>query len=1005
MDSSLVDRCEPEARTPPPTVLNRAVRLLTDDARGGPSRPRPEDVLEAVAALRQAPAARDWEDALLQGLKSANVEVVERVCNTWLHRLDAFADDPEAQDNLIDAALTACYYVLTGRADTASATDLLAGMREAAAAQIIRGLTAWLKARPDRFDHHRARLLSWGNDRLKYLGGIGDFASAVVEFLVALGTGDQGHHAAARMLARERRRDAYEDSSTSQATLLGYLREDAELPPAEVYGALINSYAVLVSVHHASHSRQALLMALANLTGWLEALPYRRDGEAWDALFSEVIERARVRHPWDQLSPETAFHLHAQRFLLPGKGHPQDLIELARVRYSAPETSDILVAILGVLRRLPTARFRIDELRMLMLDASGMSRRWETWEAFFALVHSLLTGIPEHDGTAAELTGPRRDRLQKLRRVARDDKKIRDWLYTLATDLDRSLSSDPAIDQRVRETAWRMLLRNLPPDRMELVRKGLLGFQDRFQAATLEEMAAFHQRAAWEMFEAHHDRVIHQGLGKVEEHRRKVLALKLFRSTRCRTAVMNKGSGEYGRVLYWAFDDGNPKLRELARSAMVEAGYEEEYNREAQKRTLASITAAIHEVVQRQATVNEAIRKLENQIRQSWADWYVVTQAQHAILGALDVATTLAKLREARLEVDLYEVRQELVAAMQQLRIEEGELRQLRGQLDQECQRARARLAEMNALVGEQRRLESAVSKTTKKYEKAIEGTEQAAHEADRARHELRQAQNRPPREPRYSRDPDARNLELRAYHAERERWNERLRALEHRITSSQAEAQRLKDLARQCRVEIDQYKVRLQDLQREVAELTQRIGAIQSRIGRLRQEYNLQHEQCEQLRRVIAGLTDRVNRLVAQRDVQLEADREQVARLQAEMRSRQEELARHSDRIQRGEVTRARAADELNRLEIRLRELNQSYQSGMQNLAEVGRRADQQSGRTDAEAAAREQATEFEVHDDQERFALYAESSLRAVQFQGDVPVAAPRRNPPRRDRQKENE
>ena len=300
MVSSHVERCERPSHCPSPAALSQAVRLVADEALGGAARPRTDKVLDAVETLSQAPPCRDWEDALLQGLKSANAEVVQRVCDTWMHRLDAFSDDAQAQDDLIDAALNACYYVLTGSADTVSAPDLFAGMREAAAAQLIRGLTAWLKSHPDRFDHHRARVLAWGN-RLKYLGGLGDFANSVVEFQVQLGSGDRSDHAAARALTRERRRDAYEDPNTAQATLLGYLQEDAELTLGEISGELLGSYAVVLSLHHVMHAGQALAKALANLARWLDALPYR-DGEGWDPLFSDMFERARVRLPWDQLA-------------------------------------------------------------------------------------------------------------------------------------------------------------------------------------------------------------------------------------------------------------------------------------------------------------------------------------------------------------------------------------------------------------------------------------------------------------------------------------------------------------------------------------------------------------------------------------------------------------------------------------------------------------------------------------------------------------------------------
>ena len=391
---------------------------------------------------------------------------------------------------------------------------------------------------------------------------------------------------------------------------------------------------------------------------------------------------------------------------------------------------------------------------------------------------------------------------------------------------------------------------------------------------------------AWGLFAAHYQRVIHKELTADEQWRRLRLALDLFRSTRCRSAVMNNGNHDLGLVLHWAFDVPNQKIHDLARSAMIEAGYEEEYNREAQKRALDAISTAILDGEKSRSALMESLRTLETQHSGALAEWHASFKGHHEVLGDFEVATTEGKLRLTHLQVDLYEVRKELEAALDRLRIEEGALRQLRSRIREQNLRANAELEQVSELVGEQRRVESDLARARKELSQAQSDRQRWEREVDRCQQELRRLERNPPREPRRTGDANTDNSQMRRYQAETHRHAENCRNLDHEIRSSREKARRSETLASESQIAIRRSEDRIARLQRSIDEVKQRLSAIQSRLAGLRADYELRREQCEQLRRLIASLQARVDDLDAQRRAQEQADRERQARLGADERT-----------------------------------------------------------------------------------------------------------------------
>jgi len=73
-----------------------------------------EEQLQAIISLRDAPEEEHWDRGLLQGLRSANAEIVENTAKACVERLEN-ASGTERQDKLIKVMLDACFLNLSGR--------------------------------------------------------------------------------------------------------------------------------------------------------------------------------------------------------------------------------------------------------------------------------------------------------------------------------------------------------------------------------------------------------------------------------------------------------------------------------------------------------------------------------------------------------------------------------------------------------------------------------------------------------------------------------------------------------------------------------------------------------------------------------------------------------------------------------------------------------------------------------------------------------------------------
>ncbi len=982
-----------EAASAKRMVLLEAVHVLAasqmaEEAGAG------EDVLTAIAALRDAPPLEHWHRGLMIGLRSPDPAVVQATVDATVERLERL-DEAEKQDLLMSAILDACFLNLSGRPRTAAANPEAlrearrADAHERAGGRLIEAIAGLLRERPLALEHHRSRLLSRARF-LEHLAGRGYLARAVVDFQHALTGSERSDSQVATELLRHRKYHLYTSETTTESTLLEYLDHDQRLPLAEVSEELFQVYRMLLHCQTKERARRAILRTLDNLRHWLDQIPREVGGRSQ---LQEDVERARVLVPWQELDVRVCRHLEAHLELLPGAEHPEDLLLQLRERYDAAESEDILISGLGLLERLPLVRLRSTELCDFILRPGMHRRSAAVWQAFLELIGALVTGLADFVLTREALER-QQARLNLLRRsLLEHDGRLRALLHRLATDDGLRLSSDAAVERQVRETAWRILLRSLPQDRTRLYEEGLVRHGGRLFFATLEEGSHSQRRELWPLVHAHWDELLASSTA-AEERRTRLLALTaVFRRTRDFDAVQDDG-GELGPILGLVFDEEDDEVRRAAEEAVIEAGYQLELARERQRRELLAsrdqLTASNRRVVEYETEVGRLAQELTAaQTRRAEHSLEVQELLQHR-----DVHITDGWLSTANLQVDLEEVRAELAAALdraqQQLRL----LRGLQQRMQEELARCRQIHDAIDNLVHQEDHQERLIEQLGVERQRASGRLAQVASELDSARRELSHLQASPPARPIDYGDEDRNRQEEAAYRNRYNRWQGEIAALRRGIASLEGENATCEQTIASCERRIRAARAELRRLRQQIEATQQRLQAVRQQVTVLGQEFGRQQATCQAIRQEIHRLQGEVSRLADRLDVQRREIREQVDHNTASIGQQQEELDGLQQQLRSLSDDLNRTGDALDRQRTNSQRLIQAIDSGRHNYDQVAEAAIPQSARADAIGHSLEARHEQEVLETQEALVHYVEGLHRAVRDEPSPPTREQRRS-----------
>lgn len=943
------------------------------------------DELGAVRRLGAAPAEELWNRGLLIGLHSHRPEVVEATVRAAVDRLARLAD-PEAQDGLLAAILDACFLHLAGgrarsdRGDGEAARHIAA---ERAAGRLVTAVGRFLRARPPELEHHRARLLARAR-QIKHQEGWGFLAAAVVALQKDLAAGEGSDALVAEELGRLRKLDLYTSPHSAETALLAYLDSDRELPLEQVSQELWQAYRILLAAQTKERASRAILRAMDNLTHWLDATP--QSPHTRGEVLGEVVQMARLSVPREQLQPRIGRHLEAHLELLPGKDHPQDLLSQLQTRYDAAEGEEILVKGLELLRRLPLVRLRSEELRDFILAPARRQRSEAVWQALLALVESLVTGIadlvPSRDGLDAR----EQRRLRLLRELLAQDRLLRDLLYRLATDRTLNLSHDPKVDSRSRETAWRILLRCLPPDRVERQREGLLGHEGRFFFATLEEAGRGHRRELWEALLEHWDDLAGTGW-PAEERRRRVQALTdFFRQTRDYAALREEAGG-LGPLLGLAFDDTDGEVRQMAEAALVETGYGLEVERERERRRLLALRDSLSKSNQQVISYETDIARLGEEAVTTQVGRAEQALAVQDLLQAREGEITDGWIFTSALQVDLEEVRVELMEAMARAEAEMVLLRQLQRRMQQEHAAAQQVHNAIESLVRQQGQREGELQSLHAQLARAQSAWAQAQRDVESLGSQYSSASNNPPRRPSGTGDPQRDQAQMDDYRQACERHASELRHLSSRIAEAKGNVRSASSEIASCEHRISGVEAELRRLQARIDQMKTTMRELRSRIEGLGHDLARQEATLAALRRLIEQLAAQSRQLQARQEAHaqqvgssLAANSRQIQETQSRLRDIQERLQALSVRLNQTGHLRDQQKTESQRLV-------QAIDSGREQYDRVAQRAVPESRQADVTGHSEREAHERELTDAQESLVQYTEGIHNAVRR--DEPLA----------------
>lgn len=986
--------------------LPEAVQILAAAQLGDPQSNgvSAAEELAAVACLREAPPEDVWNRGVLLGLRSRRPEVVDATVEAAVDRLARLAE-PEAQDGLMTAILDACFLHLpSGRRladrEESGGERRRAAQIERAGARLIEAVTRLLRNGSSGYEHHRARLLAQAR-HLKHRQGRGFLAKAVVALQNEMAEGDGSDALVTAELVRRRKLDVYTSPHSTETALLAYLDHDRRLSLPEVSQELLQAYRILLAVHTKERARPAILRAMDNLVHWLEATP--QSPHQREEVVDDALRLVRLAVPRDQLDPRVGRHLEAHLELLPGPDHPEDLLRQLVTRYDSAEGEEILVRGLELLRRLPLVRLRSEELCGFILAPARRQRSAAVWQALLGLVESLITGLADFVLTRGELDRREERRLRLLRELLVHDQRLRDLLYRLATETGIALSHDAPTDGAVRESAWRILLRCLPQDRVALQREGLLEHGGRFFFATLAEAGQAHRREVWEALLAHWDALAGPGWPHEERHRRVLAMVDFFRRTGDYAAVQEEAGGP-GPLLRLAFDDPDFEIRARTEAALVESGYGLEVQRERERRHLLELRGLL-------SASNDRVIALEAEVGRLGGE-AITAQAERVDQG-LSIQEQL-QLRESlltrgwlftsSLQADLEEVRLELVEALARAEAELVLLRQLQSRMEVEHREAHQAHAAVRTLVGQQEQKENDVRRLQGERSQAMGALSKAQGRLNELTSRRSWLQNNRPSPPSSTGDPE-RDAEGRdAFRRQCQAHERELADVSVRIADAEGDIRNCRRRIESCEGQIAHAEREIAQLQSRIDQERRRVAEIRRRVEALGHELAVRQASLAAIRREIDRLTARSQQLQSRQgehDRQVRADlganTGRIEEGQARLRQIHAHLQEVSTRLNQTGHERDRQRTESQRLV-------QAIDSGREEYDRTAERARPESARADAAGHSHREAHERELTAGQEAMVQYAEGIHHALRLESPLPARPTRPRRPRRTATKPN-
>lgn len=949
--------------------------------------------LAALEVLREAPLLDHWNRGLLGGLRSRDPQIVEATVKATVQRL-AHCSEPEPQDALITAILDACFLNLSGRPRLRGGDEeaLRAEAFERAASRLVEELTRLLAGRPLELEHHRARLLARARS-IAHLAGRGHLAEAVVRFQLTLADGARSDQLAARELYDLRKTDLYTSALASEDALLAYLAEDRRITVEQVSQELFQVYRMLIAGQSKERARRALLQAMANLMYWLDQLP-QNPQDRFD--LREEALRARARVPWGELDLRLCRHLEAHLELLPGCHHPEDLLVLLEQRYDAAESEDLLIRGLELLRRLPLVRVRSAEICAFILRHGRRGRSAAVWKAFLGLIEALLTGLADFVLTREALGEREQRRNRALRKLLVHDDAFRELLRRLATDSKLEISRDDVVAREVREQAWRILLRSLPQNRLELLEEGLMEHGGRLFTATVEEASTSHQRELWGVVLGRWQELVEDGQ-PVEERRRRIAGLaQAFRATANFEAVQDKGedpgdASRLGPMIRLALDDPDEEVRRETERAVVETGYALELERERQRRELLRLRAELTHTNQQIIELEAAIALLVRTTTETQVERAEQALAVQAGLQDRDLIVTEGWLATASFQVDLEEVRIELIAALTGAQEQLELLHALRRRMEQEHHTAQAIHTAIASLVHQQEQHKAEIAQLEGQQQRAQNQLAAAESELE-ARRSERGSLSRPSR-PRGTGDDEQDRRAAEDYQNAVQSYEREVQWLGNRIAALAGEVESCRAAISAAKNGIKQARAVIERLSAQIAEQSARISAIRRRLHALEGEFLARKATCEQIRNQIRLLQGQVQRLESDAQGERQRNRALVANNSAQVGAIQSRLDDLQATLQQLSSRLNHTGAELDRQRTRGQRLIQSIDAGRQNYERVAEQADQRSAEADASGISRQRASEQKILEGQESLVHYVEGLDRALRHQPPPPTRDQRR------------
>jgi len=934
------------------------------------------DEVGAVHRLGAAPAEDLWNRGLLIGLHSRRPEVVEATVRSAVDRL-ARLTDHEAQDDFLGAILDACFLHLPGgRPRSKDDGDATRQSIEQAAAKLIAAVGRLLADGSPDLEHHRARLLARAR-QIKHHQGWGFLAEAVVALQHGLTTGQRSDALVAKELAKLRKLSLYASPDSAEPALLAYLEADRELPLEQTSQELWQAYRLLLAVHTKERAGRALLRAMDNLIRWLDATP--QTAHAREAVLGEVVQMARLSVPRDRLEPRIGRHLEAHLELLPGPEHPQDLLVQLRTRYDAAAGEEFLVKGLELLRRLPLVRLRSLELCEFVLASARRQRSGRAWHALLTLVESIVTGIADLVITRETLDAREQRRLRLLRDLLAHDARLRELLYRLATDQTLDLSHDRQVDAQARDQAWRILLRCLPPDRIERQREGLLGHDGRFFFATLEEAGGGHRRELWEALLEHWDRLVGAAWPADERRRRLRAVTGFFRQTRDYLALREE-SGGLGPLLELAFDDADVEVRKMAEAALVETGYGLEVERERERRRLLALGDMLSANNQQIITCEQEIARLGHDA--------VATQVLRAeqaltiqdLLVTREGAITDGWMFTADLQVDLEEIRIALMEALARAEEQMILLRELQREMQKEHREADQLHGRVQTMVREQEQYEQRLRDLQHQLAQArsgLSGANSALHDYQR---QIASEQGNTPRRPSRTGDPERDQAQAAAYREAVARHRSTLQSLRSSADQAAADIRSAEQQIRSCTSGIGQTERTLATLQTQINGLRARLRALRGRIDNLARRFEGQQATLAALRQRIRQLEGLSRDVHARQQSHAGQMASSIAANTRQIQASQAQLGGIQQRLHTLSAALNDAGHRRDLGQTRSQELIQAIDSGRDEYDRVAQRAIPESRQADVTGHSQRDAHQREATDNQEALVQYAEGIHHAI-------------------------